>query len=450
MSDFNIKPEEVALNPIQPVSDDFNTDGYLNEFARVDHQHPLSESLRAAIFTGTGQFVKKAGDTMTGSLTVPAMTATGLIQSSVGGEGIRFAAASGYIAWFNGGVREGYLQGNSNGMVLNSENGQLLSLLGTGCNWAGGRFDFGGNNIQGIAAISLSGNINFGNANAVLSAGSYLQFPGGIYISGGLSYHEANIRARGGVSNDSGAGAPGVRINGSGGNYASGWAYDQVQVCDTSGAQHSSCCFYTGPTAPMLRAYGPFGERIDFLNNPNTAYCQICAGAFTVQSSQRIKQDIVRIEDERLLEMVSEVSTHQFLPKTRPMILPLTDRFMDINARWVARGKYPLTPTIICYEIVGEPHDCDNPKHNCHGAPDHPCPVTVNDTRRYGIIAEHLQEYIPEAVCYGEDNLPEGYDVDQIAAMAFGSIGAVVRYVAKLEARIGQLESQNYYLKEVA
>lgn len=35
---------------VQPITEDFSTDGLLNEYAKVDHQHPLSPSLRAAIF----------------------------------------------------------------------------------------------------------------------------------------------------------------------------------------------------------------------------------------------------------------------------------------------------------------------------------------------------------------------------------------------------------------
>lgn len=40
----------IASNTIQPISEDFSSDGTLDDYARVDHQHPLSASLREAIF----------------------------------------------------------------------------------------------------------------------------------------------------------------------------------------------------------------------------------------------------------------------------------------------------------------------------------------------------------------------------------------------------------------
>ena len=47
LSSFNIE------NTVQPITDDFSSDGMLDEFSRVDHQHPLSESLRKAIYNSS-------------------------------------------------------------------------------------------------------------------------------------------------------------------------------------------------------------------------------------------------------------------------------------------------------------------------------------------------------------------------------------------------------------
>ena len=41
--------EYVIENTVQPITDDFSSDGMLDEFSRVDHQHPLSTSLRNKI-----------------------------------------------------------------------------------------------------------------------------------------------------------------------------------------------------------------------------------------------------------------------------------------------------------------------------------------------------------------------------------------------------------------
>ena len=43
LSSFDIE------NTVQPITDDFSSDGMLDEFSRVDHQHPLSASLRSLI-----------------------------------------------------------------------------------------------------------------------------------------------------------------------------------------------------------------------------------------------------------------------------------------------------------------------------------------------------------------------------------------------------------------
>lgn len=40
---------EEGLNSIQPISDDYSTDGQLDEYARIDHQHSLSNTLRNKI-----------------------------------------------------------------------------------------------------------------------------------------------------------------------------------------------------------------------------------------------------------------------------------------------------------------------------------------------------------------------------------------------------------------
>lgn len=54
-------------------------------------------------------------------------------------------------------------------------------------------------------ALSIYGGITFGVANPYLTASSYIVFPGGAYFNSGTVYVAANLQARGGVGNDSGA-----------------------------------------------------------------------------------------------------------------------------------------------------------------------------------------------------------------------------------------------------
>jgi hypothetical protein len=52
-------------------------------------------------------------------------------------------------------------------------------------------------------ALSINGGITFATANPYITAPSYFVCPGGAYFNGGTVYTEANIKARGGVGNDS-------------------------------------------------------------------------------------------------------------------------------------------------------------------------------------------------------------------------------------------------------
>lgn len=464
--------------------------------AQLKEFHKRINSLERASTSGVSpgdldaRYVNVTGDTMTGPLQIN-YNAAGAIN---------FGGDSSYIAFFNANnaARRGYIQGLSTGLLLNSEAG-VLNLMGVGgvqvnqLNFPGGHtltnpagdgwmrpssnFYVGlgqlgvgpnglsvgtGGVITGgylcdfagklrVNGVDINGSIGFFPANPTISASSYIIMPGGLYVSGGTLYSGATIQARGGIMNDSGAGAPGTRITGSGANYPAGWTQSQLQIMENSGGQHTAYCLNSGPYAPIMRDYGPYGDRFDCLNNPNTSYCSVAALSFAVQpSSQRFKHDIRTIEDDLLLGLVSDVKTHRFTMNIGPMTIPMTDRFIDLNRRWIARGHRPLTPTGNCFGGEAEPHDCDNPRHWCLGAPGHPCPVTKNDTPRYGLIAEQLSDHVPEAVNYGEDELPMGYEIDQIAAIAFGGVGALLRKIEALTRRVEELEQDRYQLQGVA
>lgn len=65
----------------------------------------------------------------------------------------------------------------------------------------------GGQTISGTLGVSstltLGASISFSLANPNITASSYITMSGGLYVSGGLLYSQVNIRARGGISNDS-------------------------------------------------------------------------------------------------------------------------------------------------------------------------------------------------------------------------------------------------------
>jgi len=384
-------------------------------------------------------YVKLAGDTMTGTLTVPTVVGSSQIQLPTGGNSLIFGTDGSYLSFHSAGFasRRGYLQGNAAGVILSSESG-ALSLAGSGgLNLSGGRVDFGSQAIQSLTSIGMNGSISFANANPSITASSYITMSGGLFVSGGTLYSGAVIQARGGIYNDSGAGAPGVRINGDGSGYASGWTQVQLQVMETSGAQHCAISLYNGPGAPIIRTYGPFGELFDFLNNPNTNYVALRASAFTVTTSSRdTKIEVREAEDEELLRIASELKTHRYKQSIRPQTLRPTERFKDIAARWVAMGHSPLSVSKNCVESCD--HDCS--VDECTGTTESPCMITLNDTHRWGFMAEHVAAATNEPVWVDEEGKPNGYDAAQIAALAFGGVGALLRRIEVLEARLQILE----------
>lgn len=72
--------DKFGSNVIQPIDDIFSTDGHLEEFARIDHQHPLSNSFRSYINKNSRRNILHNGEqelsqrygTNTASVAVPA------------------------------------------------------------------------------------------------------------------------------------------------------------------------------------------------------------------------------------------------------------------------------------------------------------------------------------------------------------------------------------------
>lgn len=290
------------------------------------------------------------------------------------------------------------------------------------------------------AASDSNGNLRFDTANPYIYAPSYIIIPNGLYVSGGSTYLTGYLEARGGIQNDSTnplyiyGGTAMVTDFYSSNKSAGAYNTQQIKINNSSNAEAGLTCWNQGyGSAPIMRNYGPFGERWDFLNSPNSAYVGLNASAFTVTSSLRIKRDIIELRDGELLAAMSHIRVRAFWPKIGPQVQRPTERFRTLNERWQAHGRKPL-------RLTGdhtEPHDHDCAIDNCND----PCPVAMNHRERYGLIAEDLWEHLPNTVSRGEDGLPEGYDVDQIAALAFGGVGALARLVAQLHQRVTELEN---------
>lgn len=158
-----------------------------------------------------------------------------------------------------------------------------------------------------------------------------------------------------------------------------------------------------------------FTSLFDVWNISGAAHAEIKASAFTVVSTEREKMDIEVLDDTRLLDVVREVRAHTFRYKMRPQ---------------TAVAGEPG-------ERVTRDHDCAI--DDCTGTADGPCLAVANDTHRIGLIAEDVHRVAPEITNLDETHLPDSVAVDQVAAAAFGAVGALLRKVEALERRIDEL-----------
>jgi hypothetical protein len=270
--------------------------------------------------------------------------------------------------------------------------------------------------------IGTDGDLTVGYGGTV--SASWKARINGNFLANGMVYAEAQVFAR----------AP-LSTGGVGGNYTQA----QVRAEESVGVAGGQCAIsFHNPgngVAPQLRNYGPFGNRLDCIDAFNTGYGSFAAAAFTVISSERFKDDIEAPTDTDLLELAKQVKGARFRNNTRPQVIETTERFRDVNRRWVSSGRTPLRPTerhltgSCCDHICGDGY--------CTGTPEQPCAVVANDTHRYGLIAEELFTVMPEAVNLDPDGKPESYNVDQVAAMALAAVAALARRLDTLEDRHG-------------
>ena len=190
--------------------------------------------------------------------------------------------------------------------------------------------------------------------------------------------------------------------------------------------------------APVLRNYGPYGETLDFTNNPGTAFITIRASAFQVNSTIRVKDDIRAVEDADAIKMAEDFLLVSYTPKVRPQTMRPNERFNRIDAKWQESGRPPLTPQ----SAYADSHDHDCSIDNCAGSIGNECPITVNDSRVYSGLAEWTGETNPEIAFFDEGGIAEGLDVAQIASSALGAAGSLSRKLTAAMETIDSLQSR--------
>ena len=233
------------------------------------------------------------------------------------------------------------------------------------------------------------------------------------------------------------------------------WSYSQLQVrsLNTSGNDASNSlaqmAFWNRrySIAPIVRNFGPEGEKMGFANNANSAFVPIIASALQTSSTIRIKQDIEAVEDADAIALAEKFLLTSFMPKVRPQNTVVSDRFADVNARWVASSeeRTDLTPRTQDWES----HDHDCGVDPCDGSVDSPCQVTVNDTRRFGGLAEWWGDVTPEQVSFDEGGIADSIDIDQVATTALGAVGALSRKLTAAMETIDSLQDRLADLEEV-
>ena len=397
----------------------------------------------------TGPNVLKAGDTMTGALTVPGVSISGAAQISLpgGGNSIAFATDGSYISWYNAGFanRRGYLQGNAGGMILSSESG-VLSLTGSGgINFSGGRVDFGGYALTGTSGVingyTMSTGV-IGNRIVCTDSSGYIV---GNYFN--MTAGDSASACDRFVGRNSGSDlylrwmynmmVPGQL----GSTYWGGTSYSVGAIFANPASQYAQMGFHPGGVAGSIRIANNFGV-FAFVDVPGTAYYPIYASAFTVNSRRANKQDIepwpakakslgAAANTMTALGLVKELEIVSFRRRHDEYMLEAwkgTRRaraHLRLNEFRKNRGlaQYPYRQ-----------HDCDD--SDCIGTSEAPCPWYRNwEQPHLGLIVEDTVGVAPEIVWMEEDGLPGGIDVHS-------HVGLLHAAIKELEQRVQELEEQ--------
>jgi hypothetical protein len=150
--------------------------------------------------------------------------------------------------------------------------------------------------------------------------------------------------------------------------------------------------------APVLRCFSGNGESIDCGNNPGTGYAQFGANNFVTWSARRGKKNIRtrgQAEKDEFRERFARIKTVIYDDAVGEMKVAKTQRFSDLNKKWVESGKSPLTPNPD-RDFESVEHDCD--QNPCNGTSAEPCGIVRRHRNRRGIVAEELLDVLPQAV----------------------------------------------------
>ena len=461
MSDFFKLSEELAsnLNSIQPVADDFFADGTLDQYARIDHQHPLSESLRTAIYNST-LYIKKSGDTMTGPLT---LTTSHIYLSH------------GYAVYFNSPTNTNLIYGISSpsghpwhsgfriqgvdgfSFYNNIQGSDVLGYRGASGTyyfWIGNKVLVGSTPSDALATevLNINGNISMLGSGSIKWTNQYnapciwmqdatwvritpnlycvTTIAAGVYVVAGGSVPIWNLTSYGGVYSTSAFSGTQCAGRSSGG----AWNNSAIQAAPQTAT--ASICFHNGGYAPVIGSTSGTGNNLYFRDGSfNGNSCALFANSYNADSSLRWKKNInnwplrsggaaveCAIDLISKLRVVSYQSSVPYLDtggKRRSSALLRLDRY---------RAKRNLEP----FDYKMPEHDCSI--HSCDGTSINLCiPKIQAERERIGFIAEEVYEVLPNAVPVDAANRPEAIDLGQMLAISIAAIQELTERVNHLE-----------------
>lgn len=212
------------------------------------------------------------------------------------------------------------------------------------------------------------------------------------------------------------------------------WDLQQLRLESSSGTTTGLAMWVSAAgIAPVLRCFSGNGESIDCGNNPGTAYAQFGANNFVTWSTERLKKEIVRARksNSSALKLLKSATWDDIHPDAE--IWP-TARFTEVNDRWVARGKKPLTITESHTELGY--HDCSTNIDCCGDGVTSFCGLHKRHHGRRGFVAEDVFEVFPEAVAQDNQNNINGIDYSVIVAEMWDIICELNERIESLEERL--------------
>jgi len=279
--------------------------------------------------------------------------------------------------------------------IIRNNDGYLRFYQGTDHSIGANDFTVGAGGNAWLANALNVPNINGGPNLIMKSAASYAAVYGKTDTCGVLVGHQY------GVGDLSKVGVHG-QVS------ANGWSDRPLTVTTAGGTGEVGIGFYQGPKGwtGAFQMYYDGSYYIGCLNGANSAYIKSYASAFTVQSSRRFKGEIELAERRSLREVVRRIKPVRFRD--------LQDE-LSREASYFAPDDYrgPNGERIIPDKAARERLRTDPPSY------------------RYGMIAEEVEEVLPELV--GQSHLGPGLELNGLVAVLWQVVRELVDEVDELK-----------------